>query len=316
MTDLNTLSKQELIQKLKEAQEQLSILMDNIPGGFLSYDANTGKLLTISKGILAMFGCSEEQFRDMFYDNFELMIAKENREQTLESIKEQLNFFDTVELTYKVNNTAFYQEIWIYHKARKVLLEDGREVFYAVLNDVTEEKQVQKSVNDLTQQLYEKLEKDGMTGLLKKESMIAQINEYLQQDGKNEVNAVLMIDTDNFKSVNDTFGHAYGDEIIRFVASAIDDNFRNTDFKARMGGDEFMVFMKNTDRRLVEERAKLLNELIRRECRVGDDSVNISCSIGIAYYPIHGFTFEELFKSADEALYKAKELGKDRFVSM
>lgn len=315
MADYNDLSKEELIAQLIEAKEQLAILMDSIPGGFLSYDANTGKFLSVSKSMLNMFDCSEEQFRDKFYDNFELMIAKQDREAALKSIKEQLGFFDTVELTYRINETAFFQEYWIYHKARKVTLKDGSEVFYAVLNDVTEEKQVQKSVNALTQQLYEKAEKDGMTGLLKKESMVSSIEEYLKNDGKNEVNAVLMIDTDNFKSVNDTFGHAYGDEIIKFVAAAIDDNFRNTDYKARMGGDEFMVFMKNTDRRLVEERAKLLNELIRRECKVEQETVNISCSIGIAYYPIHGCNYEELFKSADSALYKAKELGKDRFVS-
>ncbi len=85
-----------------------------------------------------------------------------------------------------------------------------------------------------------------------------------------------MIDTDNFKSINDTFGHAYGDEIIKYVATSIDSNFRSTDYKARMGGDEFMVFMQNTNKASVEARAKMLNDKIRRDCTQDGKTVQIT----------------------------------------
>ena len=309
--DYNKLSREELIEQLVDTTNKLEMLLENMPGGVFTYDALTGRFDFISKGALAIFHCTESEFRDRFYNKFELMIDKDDREKALEFINNQLNFFDEVELTYRVNDIVSIEPIWIYHKARIVKRADGGKTFFVCISDVTEEKMVQASMQDITQKLFHQVERDGMTGLFNKATMEKEVSNHLLQKADDSVDAMIMIDTDNFKSVNDTFGHAYGDEIIKFVASSIDENFRATDFKGRMGGDEFMVFMKGTNRVSIENRAKALNDKIRRECRHNGECVRISCSIGISLVPANGNSYEELFKAADAALYVAKESGKD-----
>ena len=150
-----------------------------------------------------------------------------------------------------------------------------------------------------------------MTGLLNKTAMQEEVEHYLSKSDYGAIHAMMMIDTDNFKNVNDNLGHDYGDKVIKFVASTIKDIFRETDYVGRMGGDEFMVFMKNTTKKITEERAERLNDRIRKVFVEKGKTVGISCSIGIAYYAKDGSDYATLFKAADKALYEAKEAGKD-----
>lgn len=299
--------------KLKESNEKLAILMDNMPGGVVSYDADTGKFDFISSGCLAMFNCNEEKFRDYFYNCFDLFVIKADRERVKQQIKDQLDFFNTVELTYRVND-IMDNVMWIYHRGRLVEDENGRRMFYVVISDITEEKLVQNQMNMAAAKLRQKAEMDQMTGLFNKSSMQAAVEECLAFSGVGACHAMLMVDTDNFKSVNDTFGHQYGDKIIIFVADSIRKIFRDSDFVGRMGGDEFMVFMRNTTRNITEARAQKLNEAIRCDLCENGVKVSISCSIGIAFYDSDGDTYEKLYKSADSALYVAKENGKNQYV--
>lgn len=297
---------------LKSSEEKLAILIENMPGGIMSYDADTGKFDFLSKNFLEIFNCTEEQFRERYFNNFNTFVQKEDRGRVKELISDQLRFFTTVELTYRTAD-IFDEELWIYHRARLVINEDGSKKFFVVVSDITDEKLVQAELSARNQKLRAKSERDPMTELLNKVSMQTSIEECLASPDKNICHAMFMIDTDNFKSVNDTFGHQYGDKVIIFVANAIKRIFRNTDFVARMGGDEFMVFMRHTTPAITELRAKQLNDAIRKELLQDGQKVNISCSIGISYYPRHGSTYEELYEKADKALYTAKENGKNQY---
>lgn len=296
--------------KLQATEERLSILLESTPGGVLSYDADTGKLDYISPGTLQIFHCTEEQFRERYYNCFDLIISKIDRARVKQQIKDQLNYFDSVELTYRVED-ILDNIMWIYHRGRLVTDENGKKTFLVVISDITDEKLVQNQINRNAQKLMEKAELDGMTSLYNKVSMQAAVEECISTSGVGSCHAMLMIDTDNFKSVNDTFGHQYGDKIITFVADSIRKIFRGTDFVGRVGGDEFMVFMRHTSRHITEERARQLNDAIRRDLREDDKLVSISCSIGIAFFSQDGDTYQKLFAAADDALYKAKEAGKN-----
>ena len=297
---------------LRETKDKLDILLENMPGGVLSYNADTGKFEFISNGVPAIFHCTMEQFRDRFYNSFDLMVSKADRERVKQQIADQLSFFDTVELTYR-SEDAFDNLMWIYHRGRLVVDADGVRRFYVVISDITEEKLVQNHMTQANQQLRQKAERDPMTGLLNKVSMKTAIEECIAESGVGTCHALLMIDTDNFKSVNDTFGHQYGDKIIIFVADSIRKIFRGSDLVARMGGDEFMVFMKHTTGPITLDRAKKLNEAIKRELSQDGQNVTISCSIGISFYDEDGDTYEKLYSCADSALYVAKENGKNQF---
>lgn len=298
---------------LRDSDAKLSILLENIPGGVFSYFGDTGKFDYVSTGVLDIFHCTEEDFRDHFYNCFFLMIAKVDRDRTREHITDQLSFFDTAEVTYRAED-LLGNMMWIYHRSRIMRDESGREKFFVVISDVTEEKLVQNQMNQANAMLRAQVERDPMTELLNKVSMEASIRECLTSSNEENCHAMLMIDTDNFKSVNDTFGHQYGDDIIKFVANSIRKIFRGSDLVARMGGDEFMVFMKFTTPSITRERAKQLNDAIRQTLTTEAGTVRISCSIGISFFGKDGTDYDSLYSAADEAMYEAKQKGKDCFV--
>jgi diguanylate cyclase (GGDEF)-like protein len=125
--------------------------------------------------------------------------------------------------------------------------------------------------------------------------------------------AVLFIDLDNFKTVNDSLGHGEGDDLLKRVAGTITGCLRPADTAARLGGDEFAVLIEDVrSHDVVTDVAQRLLESLRPHVRLGSKSVSSAGSIGIAF-DVTGITSEQLLRNADIAMYKAKELGKDRF---
>lgn len=125
--------------------------------------------------------------------------------------------------------------------------------------------------------------------------------------------AVLMMDIDSFKEVNDTYGHRKGDEVLSRIGKSLISNVRNTDFVARYGGEEFVIILKDT----IEEEAEKIGEKIRKnieEIKVSQIEESVTMSIGIAMFPKHGQFKDELIEKADQALYRAKEKGKNKVV--
>lgn len=164
------------------------------------------------------------------------------------------------------------------------------------------------------EELREKAEKDSLTGLYNKGVTESRMREIFA--GSNEQadsHAVFVIDIDEFKTINDTFGHQYGDAVLSDIASRMLKTSQEGDICGRIGGDEFMLLLKNADDRRAEERAKELLKLIATTF-AAEKSEAVSGSIGYALYPGDGKTFRELYSSADKALYAAKNKGKNRFI--
>ena len=163
--------------------------------------------------------------------------------------------------------------------------------------------------------LQEQAERDSLTKLLNKQTGRKQIESYLSSSPDQISGAMIIIDLDNFKHINDRFGHMFGDAVLTHAAKIIKKLFRSHDIITRIGGDEFMVFMKGlSDRVLIEKRC----EQLIRECRsLFREQLNdcpLGCSIGIAISPEHGSSYPDLFKRADQALYHAKNNGKNTFM--
>ncbi len=161
--------------------------------------------------------------------------------------------------------------------------------------------------------LQEQAQRDSLTGLLNKAATQAAVRSYL--DGPdNKGCALLMIDLDNFKGINDRLGHLFGDTVLTRVAHTIRRLFRSGDVIGRVGGDEFMVLMKDTcEGKLIEERCRQLLEGLDNLFPQDDESCQVGCSVGVALSPDHGASFQELFHRADQALYHAKQSGKSCF---
>lgn len=161
-------------------------------------------------------------------------------------------------------------------------------------------------------QLEEKADTDLLTGINNKLATERKIKEFLAENP--DVPCMVMIfDIDNFKKINDTKGHAFGDDVIREVGQAITGQFRVTDIIGRIGGDEFMIFLKNipSDEIAIREAKKLM--WFFKDFVVGGYvKYSPTASVGVAMVPSDGTDFETIYKAADKALYRSKQNGRNQ----
>ena len=205
--------------------------------------------------------------------------------------------------------TAKGRYLWCRIRATARRSKEGRlEKISGVIINIDSEKQAEQA-------LQARAERDSLTKLLNKDAGRRQAEEYFARFPGGIHSALLIIDLDNFKQVNDKYGHLFGDAVLTKVAREIKKLFRSQDITARIGGDEFLVLMRGiSDRKLLEERCRRLLEIFRSIFQDQKYKLPLSCSIGIALSPEHGRNYYELFNRADRALYWAKAGGKNTFM--
>ena len=207
-----------------------------------------------------------------------------------------------------------YQEVRIVNKDGKYIwcrihaqLQSNANHIVGIIYNVDEYKRT-------TLALKERAERDSLTKLLNKQSTQQLVTEHLNTQDANQLSALLILDLDNFKTVNDSYGHLYGDAVLAQVGGCLRSLFRANDIIGRIGGDEFLIFLKDLpDMDIVTDRCDLLlaslNKLLARLM----PDLEVSCSIGAAISPTHASNYADLFQRADEALYAAKKRGKNRY---
>ena len=178
----------------------------------------------------------------------------------------------------------------------------------ALINDVTKQ-------HLLELELEKRSKTDPLTGLLNKgateELIRMMLLNYYKDNKENSKCALIMIDIDKFKEINDTLGHAKGDRVLAAIGNIIKESFKGKDVAGRIGGDEFMVFLRDIE---IKENALLMAERLEKQTAklIMRPEINsyVSLSIGIAILPDHGKTFEDLYAAADKALYYVKKRGR------
>jgi len=185
--------------------------------------------------------------------------------------------------------------------------DGGDEYFLAIVRDLTERVEAERRLRQLATH-------DSLTGLPNRTLLHERLQQMLDGCGSGETVAVLFLDLDRFKEVNDSFGHDLGDALLCEVAARLRAVLRPEDTIARLGGDEFVVAAhcpcgRDGARRI----AVRLLETLAGPIRIGDQEVMAAASIGIGMYPGDGATRELLFQSADTAMYRAKEGGRNAF---
>ncbi|MFQ8730893.1 MAG: GGDEF domain-containing protein [Enterocloster bolteae] len=165
------------------------------------------------------------------------------------------------------------------------------------------------------QEYWEKSMRDSLTGLFNRDAAVQSVNRYMQDGSRAPEGTLMVIDLDNFKEINDTKGHLFGDSVLTEAARCIAGVFDSQDMVGRIGGDEFLVFSKQlSGREEIMKRGRQLIEDIAGLPSVKKSGSKLSCSIGAAVYPADGSTYEQLFLKADMALYAGKNWGKGRCV--
>ena len=165
-----------------------------------------------------------------------------------------------------------------------------------------------------SQELRSKAERDSLTMLYNRRTASQKIEEIIRQSEESERAAMLIVDVDDFKFINDVYGHMFGDVVLQEIASELQKIFRSGDVIARVGGDEFLIFMRGIrDESIVRERADKINETFRTVLSQNMEGKTPSCCVGISFYPENGTNYDELFRHSDVALYNAKARGKRNY---
>lgn len=153
---------------------------------------------------------------------------------------------------------------------------------------------------------------DSLTGLANRVLMDDRIGHGIERARRHDnLIAVLLVDLDSFKEINDRHGHSVGDEVLKRVAARLKECVRGSDTLARLGGDEFVVVLESLQAPEHASRvAKTILQALAEPIRVGEIEFDVSASLGMALYPDHGKDAESLLKQADKAMYRAKEAGR------
>jgi diguanylate cyclase (GGDEF)-like protein/PAS domain S-box-containing protein len=243
----------------------------------------------------------------------------------LEFWYEQIHPEERERVIAKFNNTiAGNAEYWLEEYSFRCA--DGRYIFVldrgyiirdesgkavraiGTMMDITQRKQAEEIIR--YQAVY-----DQLTGLPNRILFNERLSSSLRQfKNSKKTLAVMFLDLDRFKKINDTLGHAAGDRLLEVFAARISDTLRSTDTVSRWGGDEFTVLLPNINSPEDAVRtAQRIQENLKPVFKLGEQSLHITCSIGIALYPDDGEDAETLVKNADAALYRAKEKGRNNY---
>lgn len=212
--------------------------------------------------------------------------------------------FLPVEIDFDDNGLKTFYEINI----RNIKTDKGSLIGrLVIMRDVSERKKLEEKLKYLATH-------DPLTGL----SNRAEFREYLTESiflasQKDRKVTVLFIDLDDFKKVNDRYGHDAGDQILIAFSKRLLKNVRDGDMVARMSGDEFLILLEQSSRDAAEKTAVRILEMVEQTFRIEDHNINISASIGISMFPDNGLDGETLVKNADISMYKAKLLGKNQY---
>lgn len=255
-----------------------------------------------------------------FLDFFDPLVSYENFPYSIEGCpafsqedtKGLIAFFEQFREGLKEGSLEFRgvnkfgDSLWYKSLMSTIFDESGRPVkVVGIISDIDEQKRKLLSAEEIAM-------KDPLTQINNKKSTRDLIDKYISSTQSQ--GAFMMLDIDNFKSVNDTLGHLYGDAVLSELAHTLKALFRDSDIMGRVGGDEFVVFMTNVrETEIVKKRAESILNAFKRSFRKEGIDHGISCSIGISLYPWDGTAYEKLMHKADLSLYFSKNRGKNQY---
>ena len=286
------------ISERKESEARFRLLFErNLAGVYRT--TTDGRILDCNEACARIFGYdSREAFlglkaSDFYYDNRE-------RDRVVQMLGDQQSISNLELRLRRRDGTA----VWVLENV--TLLDSG--VLEGTIIDITDRKHVQEQME---YQAYH----DALTSLPNRllfRDRITIAQAHAKRNGR--CVAVMFLDLDQFKLVNDTLGHTVGDRLLQAIASRLVNCVRAEDTVARMGGDEFTILLTDMqDRRGAAGVAQKVIDAVRQPVRIDEHELYVTTSIGIAIYPEDGDDAETLLKNADRAMYRAKELGRDNY---
>jgi diguanylate cyclase (GGDEF)-like protein/PAS domain S-box-containing protein len=283
--------------------DELRLMYENHPHPMWVYDLETKLFLTSNKAARKTYGYSNEEFQRMQVDELEAPHDDQTDFAVLESIPLPAG---GRRLRHRRKDGS---TLWVHVNGHEIVYEDTK-AYYLTARDVTQ-------ILQFEHQLLHRARHDELTGLptrsLLKDRMEQALERSIRDDKKT---AVLTIDIDHFKQINDTYGHAAGDACLKAVAERLSSKIRSVDTMARTGGEEFVAVIGGLQSASNAELiAKALLGLFNEPVQLPERELAVTVSIGIAIFPDDAYDCETLKKRSDEAMYAAKRAGRNRFVA-
>ena len=262
-----------------------------------------------------MLGYSESELKNEL-STFKERIHPHDSKQVLDDVQESIDgkkdyYKGSFRLKHKNGNW-----IWILAHGKTIFDENNQAIrMTGVHTDITKQKEAEKTLREQTKTLDYQANHDHLTSLPNRVLLNDRLEQAIQKAKReNSKFALLFIDLDHFKEINDSLGHDAGDEVLIITASRLGASIRNEDTLARLGGDEFVIILEGLsaigNASLVSE--KILYNL-SQTIYIHEAALYPSGSIGISIYPDDGISTQDLLKLADSAMYKAKEEGRNNF---
>ncbi|MEK5037965.1 GGDEF domain-containing protein [Sporosarcina sp. FSL K6-3457] len=224
---------------------------------------------------------------------------KEVLHQFIDLLQEKITLHD-YPLSFKINDT---QEVIHYSVEATTILVEEEKLFYLVWRNVTEEIENDRLIKHMAYH-------DVLTALHNRAYFVPKVKDRLIEltTSSPKESALILIDLNRFKRINDTYGHAIGDQVLQHTATLLKQAVRSNDLVARLGGDEFVIFLENfPTQQAVTDWSKRLQESFKENLFITDAiTLQIEPSIGIAFFPADADHFEDLFQLADSNMYEHK----------
>lgn len=294
-------------QALRKRERQLQVLMDNLPG--MAYRCRYDRhwtMLFVSQGCARLTGYEPDELINNRVASYASLMDEEDSERILDEVKTALDKDESFSLEYGLTRQDG-SRIWVWERGRGIEEDDGTVVLEGIVLDISDRK-------TLENELEEMATRDPLTGLFNRREMSRVLEEELERARRYQrPMAVLWVDFDHFKDVNDTFGHAAGDSVLRSVSRLLLGSVRSVDAIGRFGGEEFVIVLPEMDLEEAQDTAERLRRKVAEKPQpLGNgQEVPLTISVGIAVYPDHGQTASTLCAAADKAMYLAKQRGRN-----
>ncbi len=292
--------------KIGEAQERFRRAFEDAPIGMAVSDLD-GRFLEVNQALCAITGYASDELAGTTFS----AITHPDDVQSDFAVMHQLVGGG---LTSSSDEKRYLRPdgsiVWVSRSVTLIRDADGEPLhFLDQIQDITERRRFERELRHLA-------DHDPLTGLLNRRRFEQELDRHVAEVARyGPRGALLVLDLDHFKYVNDALGHHAGDELILSVAALLQDRLRDSDTIARLGGDEFAVLLPNVDPEAAEQVAADLVRAVREEATVvaGDRRQRVTTSVGIAPFGRADLNGEELLIEADLAMYEAKEAGRDRY---
>jgi diguanylate cyclase (GGDEF)-like protein/PAS domain S-box-containing protein len=293
---------------LEDSELRYRRLFEAAQDGILILDAKTGAITDVNPYLIEMLGYSRAEF-------VEKKLWEVGAFKDIDASKEAF-------LALQQDEYIRYKDLPLRAKSGKLIQVEfvsnvywvgGEKVIQCNIRDITERVHAELALRKSEASLREQSVRDHLTGLFNRRYMEETLErELLRATRKNLSLGIIMLDVDDFKHFNDTYGHAAGDEVLRKMGDLLLGHVRGEDIACRYGGDEFIIVLPDTARNITVGRAELICEYAK-QLQVhyeGQNLERLTLSIGVAVFPEDGATCTAILKAVDAALYRAKRAGR------